>query len=297
MSVIIPLFNHAQYVARAIQSVIAQGEIVRELIVIDDGSTDNSLIVAQEAAKAAHKVQVRHQRNQGAHATINRGIEEATGDLIAILNSDDFYLDGRLETLVEFIDKNSHVSLVGSRVRFIDELDREQPNDWYSQGMSELESLSYEPAALMNANVFVTTSNFLVRRRVFEEVGRFSSLRYAHDLEFLLRLLAHGKHVLIHQMPLVAYRFHATNTIKENHAAIRAELALIGAFFLQMSARKITSQSWRDVQLFQVILKKHSLSEAVLICLVHFFSAPLDSLENNPFDGDEELRQAVLAAI
>jgi len=297
VSVIIPLFNHAKYIEKAIESVISQGDVVRELIVIDDGSKDDSLKIARDLGRSSEKIRVLSQPNQGAHATINRGIEESSGDLIAILNSDDFYLNGRLDTLVDFIDANPHVSLVGSKVRFVDQFGTEQANDWYLTGLAEHDRLNYEPAAFLNANIFVTTSNFLVRRRVFEEIGKFSSLRYAHDLEFLMRLLARGRHVLIHEKSLVAYRFHATNTIKENHSAVRAELALIGAFFLQLSARNLTQLNWHDIDLFQGILKKHALSDAVFICLVHFLSNPIDSLEKNPFDCNEKLRGAVASVI
>lgn len=297
VSVVIPLFNHAKYIKKAIESVMSQGEVVRELIVIDDGSVDDSLEIAMSLAKSYEKLRVLHHANRGAHATINRGIEESSGELISILNSDDFYLEERLAQLVRHLDANPHVALVGSNVKFIDQDGKEQTNDWYSDGLSEYLSSSYSPAALINANIFVTTSNFLVRRSVFSEIGMFAALRYAHDLEFLMRMLARGKHIAIYEGALLAYRFHATNTIKENHGAVRAELALIAAFFLQLAARNLTSLNWKDFSLFHSTLKRHSLADAAFACLTHFSSAPADSLEDSPFETRPSFKSTVTAMV
>src|SRR5580698_7432395 len=87
VSVIIPLYNHARYISDAVASVLAQGDIVGELIVIDDGSTDNSAAIMQDLAPADPRIRFSSQVNQGAHATINAGLNQATGTYLTILNS------------------------------------------------------------------------------------------------------------------------------------------------------------------------------------------------------------------
>jgi glycosyltransferase involved in cell wall biosynthesis len=89
ISIIIPSHNHRRYVVDAVMSVLSQSYREIELLVIDDGSSDGSpdLIAA---IKDSRLVLVR-QQNKGAHAAINRGLEMARGDFIAILNSDDLY--------------------------------------------------------------------------------------------------------------------------------------------------------------------------------------------------------------
>src|SRR5262249_15626438 len=89
-SVILPAYNHAAYIEEAVRSVLAQTWPDVELIVVDDGSTDGTLERARElAAQYPQRMRVIAQANQGAHVAINRGLAEARGDYLAILNSDD----------------------------------------------------------------------------------------------------------------------------------------------------------------------------------------------------------------
>src|ERR1700759_2346992 len=95
VSVVVPLFNHAAYIGDAIASILAQGAIVHEVLVIDDGSTDNSAMVMETLLRWDKRITFARQANQGAHAAINAGLARCTGDLLTILNSDDAYVQGR----------------------------------------------------------------------------------------------------------------------------------------------------------------------------------------------------------
>jgi glycosyltransferase involved in cell wall biosynthesis len=96
-SVIIPNFNHSALVARAIGSVLDQGVDVSELIVIDDGSTDNSVAVIEAALQGHGNARLlRNETNHGTIATLNRGISEARGDFVLLAAADDIYLPGML---------------------------------------------------------------------------------------------------------------------------------------------------------------------------------------------------------
>src|SRR3972149_549215 len=101
ISVIILSYNHAAYIGHAVESVFAQSNTNFELIVVDDGSTDNSLEVLTGFSDPRLKVLT--QSNQGTHATINRGLHEATGKYLAILNSDDLYHPDRLTKILEVL--------------------------------------------------------------------------------------------------------------------------------------------------------------------------------------------------
>src|SRR5690242_1597747 len=89
VSVVIPLYNHGRYISEAVESALAQGEIVRDVIIVDDGSRDDSVAVISSLADADARITSWSQPNRGAHAAINAGLMRATGDLLAILNSDD----------------------------------------------------------------------------------------------------------------------------------------------------------------------------------------------------------------
>jgi len=97
-SVIIPLYNKQDYVAGAISSVLSQSWGAVEVIVVDDGSVDNSALVARSIGDP--RVRVISQSNGGVSAARNRGISEARGELILFLDADDWYLENFLETMV-----------------------------------------------------------------------------------------------------------------------------------------------------------------------------------------------------
>ncbi len=103
--------------------------------------------------------------------------------------------------------------------------------------VAEAQSLLPRPArdlgvALLNGNFVMTTSNLLFRRQRWEAVGPFAALRYAHDLDWLLRAVALGRRVVLVDKPLLRYRSHGSNTISEDHAAVRAEWAMVAAAYL-----------------------------------------------------------------
>jgi glycosyltransferase involved in cell wall biosynthesis len=111
-SVVIPSYNHASYLAEAVNSVLNQSLSDLELIVVDDGSTDQSLVVLSGFKDP--RLRIFQQDNQGAHAAINRGLREACGKYLAILNSDDVYHPQRLERADSVLTTQPELGLVGS---------------------------------------------------------------------------------------------------------------------------------------------------------------------------------------
>ena len=230
VSVIVPSFNHDEYIAQAVDSVLSQSERDLELIVVDDGSQDDSLDVL--ASFSDPRLSILSQRNQGAHAAINRGLRKASGSYVAILNSDDIYHPRRLERLIDEIDRSPQRGIVGSHVEVIDSSGRSLG---VKRGYENLEPWSLErqdlsfragsdpKAAILTENYWATTSNFFFKREVLDEVAEFRPLRYAHDWDFLLRLLP-DFNLYLRPEPLLKYRVHAANTIRENQAAMIFEI-------------------------------------------------------------------------
>ena len=120
VSVIIPSFNHELFISDAINSVFDQTYNNIELIVVDDGSKDSSLSILSKIKNS--KFSLLRQKNRGAHAAINRGIKEAKGKFLAILNSDDLFHKDRIRLLVESFDKDT--LLVCSWLEVIDSDDK-----------------------------------------------------------------------------------------------------------------------------------------------------------------------------
>jgi hypothetical protein len=128
--------------------------------------------------------------------------------------------------------------VVTTGVRFMDGNSRPTANEWYSQMLTQYRQSGDLASALINGNFFMTTSNVVARRSVFADLGAFDDLRYAHDLEFFLRVIASGRRLTLVASDLVRYRYHATNTISESHAAVRVEVAACTAAFVRRVGRR-----------------------------------------------------------
>ena len=212
VSVIIPAYNHEAYVGEAITSVLAQSLADFELIIIDDGSTDRTKSVIESFSDP--RIVFHSQENRGAHAALNRGLEEARGEFIAILNSDDRYHPDRLARLHTALKREPETELAVSAVDLIDSSGRKTQAEWLERGLKFYRESGDIFAAVIRDNFICTTSNFFFRRRLLERTGPFLPLRYCHDLDFLLQGQLAGK---IHYCdePQLDYRVHAGNTIKE----------------------------------------------------------------------------------
>lgn len=230
ISVVIPCYNHGKYISQAVSSVLNQTEQDLELIVVDDGSKDNSLEKLQ--AFSDPRLRILAQENRGAHAAINRGLHEASSEILAILNSDDAYTKDRLACILQIMETEPHAGLIGS---YIEIIDSQGDTLGIKHGYKDCSpwNLSFPERsfraggdlrdALLAENYFSTTSNFVFRRNVFERVGEFRPLRYTHDWDFALRM-AHQTKLVMVPVPLVRYRVHESNTIRENQIAMIYEI-------------------------------------------------------------------------
>ncbi|MEW8686398.1 MAG: glycosyltransferase [Candidatus Thiodiazotropha sp.] len=228
ISIIIPSYNHADYIVEAIESVLQQSFQDWELILIDDASADASwpLIASYEDKRIQS---LRHTENQGAHSTINEGLGLAKGDYLTILNSDDSYAPDRLERLYHHA-KTSGAAFLATRVQPIaaDGTPADDPNShwisWYAGLLDAYRETDQLLTGLCKGNLLITTSNFFFQREVYEKCGGFADYRYVHDFEFVLRLIFAGyKCELLHDDALVRYRLHDANTIQENPVAAVVE--------------------------------------------------------------------------
>jgi glycosyltransferase involved in cell wall biosynthesis len=212
VSVIIPAYNHEAYIGEAIASVLAQELADFELIVIDDGSTD----ATAERIQAFDDPRIRffRQENRGAAATLNRGLELARGRYLAILNSDDRYRPGRLQTLAAALENEPGKRLAVSAVRVIGPEGRPAAAEWLERGLRYYRQSGNLFAAAIRDNFVCTTSNLFLARELLELTGSFLPLRYCHDLDFILQARRHEE-LLFCDEELLDYRVHETNTIKE----------------------------------------------------------------------------------
>lgn len=188
VSIIIPNYNHAQYVGDAIWSVLTQEYRNFEIIVVDDGSTDNSRDVITQFGD---KVQYIHQKNAGLSAARNTGIKASKGVLIGVLDADDMYESIFLSTLVAALQENPDADGVYCGYQFVDHKNNLLPQ-------IEARPVDHDKLndALLDGNFFVPESIFL-RRYVYDNVGLFDeTLRACEDWDVWLRVTK--KYKIVH---------------------------------------------------------------------------------------------------
>lgn len=180
-SVIIPTFNRATLVGQAIRSVLKQQFDDVEIIVVDDGSTDET---PQVVAKVGAPVLYVRQENRGAAAARNHGIALAKGQYVAFLDSDDLFLPDKLRIQSAVLDSNPSVGMVYARALIMDEVGTILPRHWGGN----LSGWIY-PQMLFMYSSFITTPTVMVRAEVLREIGGFDEkMQVCEDLDLWRRI-------------------------------------------------------------------------------------------------------------
>jgi glycosyltransferase involved in cell wall biosynthesis len=175
------------------------------------------------AETAPFPVTLATQANAGAHVALNRGLALATGDTIALLNSDDAYAPQRLERLVAALDGRHALAFSG--VAPVDDDDRPLDTPYAREllaRVAEVGTLPHPLYALVRHNPAVSTGNLVFRRSLLDATGGFAALRVCHDWDFLLAAALATEPVFV-AAPLYAYRLHGGNTFAGATLAGRLE--------------------------------------------------------------------------
>jgi len=196
ISVIIPTFNRTRQVQAALRSVLAQTYREFEVIVVDDGSTDGTGEALQEIIGAegdgGERIRYFFQSNQGQSFARNKGTDEARGEWVAFLDSDDVWLPEKLEWQIRAVEKfKGKCCACITDARLVDNLGMDT-TAFHESGKRYEETLGIEPEALgslVKCRDPFWVSTLLVRTDVVKQVGRFDlHLGYAEDHDFLFRL-------------------------------------------------------------------------------------------------------------
>jgi glycosyltransferase involved in cell wall biosynthesis len=215
VSIVIPTYNRSDYILEAIQSVIEQDHTPLEIIVVDDGSTDDTKVkLASLIASGA--IRYVYQENRGRSAARNRGISLATAEYLAFLDSDDLFEANKLGKQVEFLARHPEVGLVhGGYIKFDaqnQDLGYRDPS-WFSGWIY--------PDILLIWYTLLPPSIVMVPKRVLDEVGGFDeSLYIGEDLDLWRRIARRYPFGYINQR-LARIRVHAGNTSTDAVEATR----------------------------------------------------------------------------
>jgi glycosyltransferase involved in cell wall biosynthesis len=180
--VILPCYNRAWCLQRAVGSVLYQTFSDWELIVVNDGSTDGS---ADLLAAYGERITVLHQENRGVSAARNTGIAHARGDLVAFLDSDDYWLPQKLETQVHFFENSAKAAICQTEELWVRNGVRVNPGRRHAKPSGMI----FEPSLEL---CLISPSAVMLRRSLLEETGFFDErLPACEDYDLWLRITRH----------------------------------------------------------------------------------------------------------
>ena len=222
VSIIIPAYNQSQYLAAAIKSALAQTYRAIEVLVVDDGSTDDTRQVA--ASFTDPRVRYIYQDNRGLAAARNTGLRHATGGFVSFLDSDDLFLPEKLALLVAALDEQPALGLVAGEAVLIDE---------HGEPLGEVfeRPIPAEPSDLLLGNP-LHVGAVVVRREWQERAGFFDeSLRSYEDWDMWLRLARAGCRMGWVARRVSLYRFHRAQMTRIGTQMTTATFAVLKKTF------------------------------------------------------------------
>jgi glycosyltransferase involved in cell wall biosynthesis len=211
VSVLMPTFNVAPYVGTALNSILEQTYRNHELLIQDDGSTDGTLDVVRTLAQSDNRVRVLapFPANRGVIAARNALLEAAQGDFIAWMDSDDVSMPQRLQSQVEFLDRNPEFAAVGTAIQWIDA----------NATPLGVQKFSQDPAR-QASNPDICCASVMARRAAVEDSGLFRDAFFpgGEDQDWLLRMADRHKITNIDDVHY-AYRRHS-GLMERNRVAV-----------------------------------------------------------------------------
>ena len=183
VSVIIPTYNRAASIGEAIESALAQAYPAMEIIVVDDGSTDDT---QQIVTHRYPQVRYFHQENRGVASARNRGVREARGELIAFLDSDDLWLPGKIEKQVACLNQYPDVGLVHTDVDCFDDTG---PERVLRRRISKADFSTGDIVTNLFTKFSLYPQSVMMRKVVFQAVGYFDEeLKAVSDDNLWIRI-------------------------------------------------------------------------------------------------------------
>jgi glycosyltransferase involved in cell wall biosynthesis len=220
VSVIMPVLNGERYIGEAIQSIADQTHLDRELVLVDDGSTDGTLERVRAFAGLVDIVFVHHDKPRGIAPSMNDGVRHASGDFISFLDHDDAWFPAFLETQIRHLAQHPDAGLVHSDFRTIDS------NGAVIEASVAASRGRRRPSGRVFSQLFMDSfivgNSVLIRRECFERLGLFDeSLRWG-DYHMWLRIARHYEVDYVDQV-LTSYRQHSTQSTRTPEAAPRVD--------------------------------------------------------------------------
>ena len=217
VSVIIPIYNGEKYIENTVKGLLGQNYSNIEIILVDDGSKDNSLVCCEQIAKTDERIIVCHQENQGPSAARNEGIRHATGEYILFSDIDDILLQNAIKENVEIAIRDQiDLVIFGFEYWFVEDGNRTHPATLdYSFSGSDKEFFERVYVDVLKKELLNSPWNKLIKRTLLVENGIWFDERYriCEDMLFIQQVLNTCKKVAYNRSILYKYAIHTTNSL------------------------------------------------------------------------------------
>lgn len=224
ISVIIPAFNSGDSIGYAIQSVIDQHYEPIEIIVIDDGSTDQT---ADSVKIFGDKVRYFRQENKGVAAARNKGLEISTGTMITFVDADDIWTENKLKMQLRIFRENPDTDIVMGMLT-LTESDKTKPSE------TKINKDDIGTFA-------VQLGTMLIKKSVFDTIGLFDEeMVMSEDIDFMNRVREAGMHIFVHKEIVQRYRLHDRNMTGDKTMAQRY---MLKAYKKSLERRRIAGSA------------------------------------------------------
>ncbi|WDV07469.1 glycosyltransferase [Lysinibacillus irui] len=263
VSIITPVYNAEKYIDNSIESVLNQTYQDFELIIVNDGSTDNS---AQNIKKYLFDSRIKYylQENKGESAARNKGIEEAQGEFIAFLDADDLYQPTKIEEQINYFNQYKDIDVVYTDVQIIDEKGR-------NQGVLKSEEIISTQdnflANMLYRQLIPGPAAIMLRRKCIESGIRYpENYSNAEDYLFTIQLSQHFNFGYLPKK-LYSYRRHDSNLTNNHSKQLESECEIIQSLGVHKIISIVKSTSYnseeQNLLLAKIFLKINELQKAL----------------------------------
>lgn len=220
-SIIVTFYNQREFVEDAIGSALSQGSQLREIIVVDDGSTDGTSDIVARYSELVRVI--RSPRNQGAIESRNLGAMHAHGEYLIFLDGDDLLIPDALDVYERIVIARSPTIILGQRIWFTG-----APPHQLEAVHKTVEFISYTDLFTKDRPYGTCASSLVVARRAFENVrGWTPGIFHLDTVDYTTKLGCSGRTILICSPPTVLYRAHAGNSVNTVPPFVRMAIRLL----------------------------------------------------------------------
>jgi glycosyltransferase involved in cell wall biosynthesis len=225
VSILIPLYNNEKFICKTLNSVVEDSYLNKEIIVINDGSTDNSDEVVKEWIAENKGVNINYlsRKNKGLHYTLNELFSLSLGKYIINIASDDFLINNTIERRVELLEKNPEKLMLIGDCLIVDDSNNLSDISASFELHSGNKSKYFNDESLKDEILYnwaTVDPSYMLNRKIYDEIGFYDAESYLEDWDFAVRAVSKNL-ILFFDEQVAAYRLHDTNTIKNKDAAIK----------------------------------------------------------------------------